>query len=365
MKKFKFNHIFLLILWSLVIIVAIITTNSLTTQVSDRYYDEKVQAAKLTQQAFDEIRLYKQELGIPIPSEDVNNTGLIGERFTKITTTLGILDRKRTAVNPNFAAVIIDMFKEINLKKGDEVAVLFTGSFPSLNIAVMSAIEIFELKPIIMASVGASSYGANSLDMTYLHMSKRLYDKKIFSNDIDYASLGGSNDDGTEFELDIKENLYDLIEEYNYQLINKSDFKENIDYRLKLMNEKVPKRKLLINVGGGLIALGKDESSYYQRNGLIQSRYSYVFSKTNANSGLIEHHIIDNKPVIQLLNIKSLSHKYNLPFDYKGVHTIGDGDVYLEYKKDILIPIIVCLGTIAVTIFYYVIDKKGKGIQNV
>ena len=55
--------------------------------------------------------------------------------------------------------------------------------------------------------------------------------------------------------------------------------------------------------------------------------------KTNANSGLIEHHIIDNKPVIQLLNIKSLSHKYNLPFDYKGVHTIGDGDVYLEYKK--------------------------------
>jgi poly-gamma-glutamate system protein len=57
-------------------------------------------------------------------------------RETSLTTDAGNLEAKQTAINPNWAAVIVDLLQQANVKERDPVAVSFSGSFPALNIAV-------------------------------------------------------------------------------------------------------------------------------------------------------------------------------------------------------------------------------------
>jgi len=77
------------------------------------------------------------------------------------------------------------MLMESELKKNDVVAVAFTGSLPGLNIAVLSALQTLNLKPLVITSVGASNWGANDPYFTWLDMERLLYDAEIFN----YRSL--------------------------------------------------------------------------------------------------------------------------------------------------------------------------------
>ena len=44
------------------------------------------------------------------------------------------------------------------MKKGDAVAIGYSGSFPALNICVMAAVETLQLEPIGIASASASQW---------------------------------------------------------------------------------------------------------------------------------------------------------------------------------------------------------------
>ena len=48
-------------------------------------YDVKLEAAQIMQRCMDQVKVYKQELGLPIHEEDWFHTGMIGDRFTGIT----------------------------------------------------------------------------------------------------------------------------------------------------------------------------------------------------------------------------------------------------------------------------------------
>jgi len=149
------------------------------------------------QQAENIIKEYRQQQGIFVDEEnDPNKTALIGEKETLITTDRGNLTAKLTSLNPNLAAVIVDMFKQAKVKKGDKIAMSCTGSFPAMNIAVMSAAKVLGLKLVIISSVGASMFGANDPQFTWLDMEKLLYDKGIFPYRSVAASLGGGRDLG-------------------------------------------------------------------------------------------------------------------------------------------------------------------------
>ena len=99
---------------------------------------------------------------------DGSCTGLIGLSMSEITTDSGNLYSKRSSVNPNMAAIFVAWLSELNLKKGDVIALQETGSYPALDIAMLSAIKILELKPLIIFSVGASQFGANRPNFTWL-----------------------------------------------------------------------------------------------------------------------------------------------------------------------------------------------------
>ncbi|MDD4243926.1 MAG: poly-gamma-glutamate system protein [Bacilli bacterium] len=356
MKKTPFYIEVLYIVWALTLIVANGITFSITTTDFCRYVEEKQEASNLSELAMKKIKERKAELGIPMATKDILQTGLLGERYTSISTTFGVLEAKRTSLNPNFAAVIIDMFKEGGIEKGDEVGVVFSGSFPAINISVLSAIEIFELKPCIMISIGASSYGANHPEFTFLEIFDYLYQEQVFSNPINYISLGGNNDLGDEFEEDSREKIIQRIKQYPATFIFESDFETNIKKRMAYFDQDVPDMKMFINVGGNLVSMGREEAAFIEKNGLIKPSYfSNQFGKNSGNQGLLDRYLNKRIPIIHMLNIKGLAYEYNLPYDPIVPFEVGMGDVYMEKKYNITIPIVTLglSGFLLVFLYFY------------
>ena len=58
-------------------------------------------------------------------------------------------------------ALLVQMLTEAGVKSGDTIGAGFSGSFPTLNLAVLAAGEAMNVKVIYIASMGASTFGAN------------------------------------------------------------------------------------------------------------------------------------------------------------------------------------------------------------
>jgi len=116
----------------------------------------------------------------PDPEADPNDTGMVGLTLSPVTSNTGYLSAKHTAINPNFAAVFVQLLKRAGVNKGDLVAAGLSGSFPSLNIAAFSAMQTLELEPIVIASASASQWGANHVDFLWIDMERVLFEQKIF-----------------------------------------------------------------------------------------------------------------------------------------------------------------------------------------
>ena len=127
---------------------------------------------------------------------DPNLAGLIGEEWTSLTTTLGNLSAKRTSTNPDFAALLVNMFVKAGLKRGDVIAIGAFGSFPPLILATLSAAKALGLKPIIICALGSSMWGANIPDLTWLDMEKILYQQGLLNYRTAASSTRAGEDTG-------------------------------------------------------------------------------------------------------------------------------------------------------------------------
>ena len=361
-KKTPLYIRYIYIIWSLIIIIAVVATLLTTTLSECRYYDEKVEASTITEACFKRIKQYKIDNDIETPKEDVLESGMLGKHFSYITTTTGVVESKRTSVNPNFGAVIVDMFKEAGVKKGDEVGVVFSGSFPAINIAVMAACDVFGLKTCIMASIGASSYGANDPDFTFFDMANLLNSEGLLKTRIDYISLGGSHDMGDDFWEGVSEPILERINQSNAKYISIRDYEENINYRMNEFKKQVPNMKLFINVGGNIVAMGVDEEAYIYNNGLVKPNYlSTVIQEGNdSKKGLIERYLNKGIPIIHMLNLKSIAIKYDLPYDPTTIPTVGSGNVYFEKDYRLSIPIIATIVSVIILTFLGIIQFREK-----
>lgn len=140
-------------------------------RVKQPYYQEKIAAARLALEAFEFLKEERLRQGFQIdPEIDPVRSGLIGSAMTLVTSDAGDLEDKQTSINPNFAAVVVEMLKKVKVKEGDPVAVSFTGSFPALNISVCAAVQTLKLKPIIISSLASSQWGANNPDFLWVDM---------------------------------------------------------------------------------------------------------------------------------------------------------------------------------------------------
>jgi poly-gamma-glutamate system protein len=158
---------------------------------------QQIEAARVMAQAIDCIKRLRLESGRAIDRAlDPNETGLIGDEFTPLTTSLGEVEAKRTSTNPAFAALLVHYFHDAGLTRGDVVAVGASGSFPALLLATLSASRVLGLEPIVIYSMGASMYGANLPGFTVVEMLSGLRAEGILPYGLAAVSAGGDGDTG-------------------------------------------------------------------------------------------------------------------------------------------------------------------------
>lgn len=300
----------------------------------DKWYRYKIGAAHLMSMAIEVIREKSVELGLQIDEiTDPNKTGLIGPEYSSIVTDQGTLGVKLMSTNPNFAAVIVDLFKKAGLKRGDYIAIGYTGSLPAANIAVLAAAESMGLKPVIITSVSSSSFGATHPNFTWLDMENYLYNKGIISHRSVAASLGGKKDIAKDMPYETKKQLEAAIKRKKLIFIyEEGDINENVIKRLNIYDTyaKGP-IKCFVNVGGGHADLGSEKNDVLIPAGLsLKPSWKGVVDK-----GVIVKMAQRGIPIINLLNIRKLMTEYGLPVLPVPLPKGGEGRIFLEegYKR--------------------------------
>jgi poly-gamma-glutamate system protein len=323
---------------SVLILIVALTIISLSeyskTVAEDPLLKYKIDAATLMKYGMEVIKEERLKLGIALDrQDDPNETGLIGAEFNDLTSSLGSLASKRTSTNPNFAGIIIEMFHKAGAHPGDPVTASFSGSFPALNIAVLSAIKALNLQPVILSSLGASTYGANYPQLTWLDMERILKEYKQLTYTSKGASLGGIVDTkgglgGTGIEMGLEAIHRNRIRYLDEQGIK--TLKDDIEKRLQIYEEGLKGKKpaAFINVGGALTSFGDCPEAFALSTGLLTK----VPVSNDPRRGIIFRMHEKGVPVIHLLNIKKIATHYGLPVDPIPLPAIPSGRV-MEAKQ--------------------------------
>lgn len=292
---------------------------------ADDLYGLKIQGSMLLEEMFQEVKDYRIQVDGGIDTSiDLNSTGMIGQRFTRITTTLGNLESKRTSANPNMAAMVIELMTEAGIKSGDRAAVNVSGSFPAMNLAVIAAAEVMDVDLTLISSIGSSTYGANNERLTYLDMEKRLFHSGVIENRSIAFSYGGADDVGSDIDQKILESI--RARQGELVFIHKKNYEENIEHRLNIYNAH-GEIDLFINVGGNIVSGGDGDIGFGFDNGIIRPNIKLNYS----DKGLIGVFLSEGTNVINILNIKSLASQYGMSIDPVPLPRIGEEAIYFSY----------------------------------
>lgn len=347
-RRMDLKELFLVLL-ALLLILSLNLVEDKKILIKDHNFDLKYEAARRTALCFEELKRERVRRGIKIDlSHDVHGTGLIGEEFNGITTTLGSLESKRTSTNPNFSAVVVDMLMELGLRAGDNVAINFSSSFPAINISTIVACELLDLQPVIITSIGSSSWGGNNLDFTYLDMEEHLYRKGLIKHKSIAVSPGGAKDVGKDMDEVALEEILERMRTYGKEIIIEEDLASNIAYRLQLYEKAGHDIACFISVGGNLVSFGGVYDKLNTKMGIIREQVYRV----DDESGLVYRFLAKGIPVINLLNIKDLSIRYGLEVDADTPYRIGEGGVYYSYLYPNKLILTILVLAITLLIFY-------------
>ena len=352
----------LVVLSILALIGFLISINSTKTEVSSSY-TIKVNAANYMKKSMELLKANRMISGVFIDDEnDPNETGLVGSPFSLITTDEGDLDAKLTTLDPNFAAGMVELMTQLNLQKNDTVAVLMTGSMPGANIAVLTALKSLSVVPVTITSVGASQWGANHIDFTWLDMEKILFDNNLITNRSVSASIGGRNDMGRLLSPAGRGIITENIVKHGLPLIKKEKLADNIALRMKTFEDIafITNYKAMINVGGGVASLGTSFNSKLLPAGIIRrSDIQNISLQDGGIEGVLSKFSKNNIPVLHVLNIKSLTEQLGMPFAPIPIPEIGIGALYAIERYNLIIAMI-CLTIISSSVFIVGYQSKKE-----
>jgi poly-gamma-glutamate system protein len=272
-------------------------------------------AARLMERAIGVLREEYTSRGLQFDDAvDPNHTTLVGPEYTDITTTLGDLEAKRTSTNPNMAGVIVQLLQQAGVKAGDTIAVGASGSFPAGLVATLAATEAMSVHPVVIISLGSSTFGATRSDFTLLDMYEVLLREDIANVPPVAISLGGARDVGRGYESAVRDQLVSRIRKVGIPFLYEPDLPRNVAQRMALYFGYAFSRKIaaFVNIGGSYAELGTSPLVLKLEAGLNTRAVIPAAKETHGVVfEMLEHHI----PVIHLLHIKSLAIKYGLPWD--------------------------------------------------
>jgi len=268
-----------------------------------------VQAARLAQRAFTAVREARERL-VPLdPELDPAGTGLIGLRRSPVTTVKGSLGAKQTTANPNWAALITELLQRAGVRRGDAVAAGLSGSFPALNIATLAALQALGARPVVIASVGASQYGANVPGLLWPDIERLLNEKGILRVRSVGLSLGGQLDRAGSLKREGRRMLREAIHRHGARMIRAPSFAESLEQRMKLYDAGGPIR-VYVNIGGGAISVGTHRGKMAFRPGLSRGLPPDATEIDSVMTRFARRGV----PVIHLIRISELSRRFRLPW---------------------------------------------------
>ena len=339
----------------------LIAINTRTIDVSGSY-EQKVQAAELMKKGMDVLKGSRMESGVFIDIEnDPNETGLVGSPFSLITTDEGDLDSKLTTLDPNLSAGIVDLMVQLNLSSKDTVAVLMTGSMPGANIAVLTACKALDIYPISITSVGASQWGANQVDFSWLDMEKILLENDLIPAKSIAASIGGRNDMGRLLSPAGRNIIIDNIKYHDIPIIRKDRLAENIEHRMDIFSgiKKISDYKAVINVGGGVASLGTSFNLRLLPPGVVYRSDISNIGRPGGIEGVLSKFLNSNVPGLHILNIRPLTEQFKMPFAPIPIPEIGSGSLYADERYNIWVAAL-CLLVVSGSVFSVGLHSKRK-----
>lgn len=318
-----------LLLVALLSIAGLVISETMLVREKQPFYNQKMDAARLTERAFEVIKEERLRLKIPLdPDGDPAQSGLIGQFLSEVTTNRGYLPAKQTSVNPNFAAVIVHLLRRAGVEEGDVVAVGLSGSFPAINMATYAAIESLKLRPIVISSVASSQWGSNLPKLMWVDMERVLAEKRIFTIRSGLASLGGIDDRALGISRQGRELLNEAITRNNLEKLVVKNSYESIEKRVQFYQEAAGEDeiKVYINVGGGTTSVGPQVGKKMFRSGLNK----YPPRGASDTDSVMVRFSMDGVPVIHLSRVNLLASRYGLPVSPTITPKVGEGKIFFS-----------------------------------
>lgn len=315
------------VLASLIAVGVMIATETFKETIVQPHVEQKLEAARLMQRAMEAIQNHRVRRIGPIDLEaDPTNSGMLGLSSSVTTTNTGSLEAKRTTLNPNWAAVVVQLLFDAGVERGGTIAVGVSGSFPALNLAAFSGAEVLDLEVISIASVGASSWGANIPNLTWLDMERVLGEAGILSTRSIAASLGGTRDRAIGMPKTGRRRLREAIQRAGAPYIETETDLDSIERRMALYREHAGDRYIqaYVNVGGSLASIGPKTVKRLYRPGLnvrLDPHAVHVDS-------VMKRFLRDGVPVVNLSKIVPLAEQYGLPLEPVALPQPGEGLVF-------------------------------------
>ncbi len=355
--KSKFSLISLFV----IAILLFLWVNNSRVYIKRKYYKQKLLASQIMAEAEKAIKKYLISQNKTIDRvNDPYQSYLIGEKNTIITTDRGNLNAKLTSLNPNIAAVMVELFKKAKLKKGDEVLVNFTSSYPAVNIAVMSAAKVLGLKLIIISSVGSSMFGMTDPNFTWLDLETFLNKKNLFPYKSIAASLGGGRDLGRGLSKEGRKAIRDAILRNNVLLIKENSLEENIQKKFEIFTKYAENPKLYVNIGGGLSSIGNSISGK-----LVSTGYHKYLNLSNVPVKGTMFLFAEKKiPVIHILNVLELAEKYKLPIVPDKIPEPGKGEIFVQPRYNVLYAVISLIILVILIAVIIIFDKSQMKLRH-
>jgi poly-gamma-glutamate system protein len=291
-------------------------------------YGYKIEASRRTQSAELAIGAVKDNSTVAsaVAGDDIQ-AAMIGLSTSAITTDPGSLRSKVTSTNPNFAGAIVSMLRQAGVGTSDVVAISYTGSFPALDIATIAAAETLGAEPIVVSSVGASTWGANDPDLTILDMESLLVQKGIIAHRSVEASIGGDFK-ARPMTSEGRKLATDAMKRNNVPLVFAKNVPESVDQHMATYRRLANGRpiKAFVNVGGGLASKGFGA-------GFDPGLNAPSLGGDVVSGGLIERMQNEGVPAINLVDIKKLAAQYMLPVNPPTTPAVGAGGLYRDWTQ--------------------------------
>ncbi len=320
-------------------LIALLAVEGFPAKRTDGLNDVKFDAAKRAEVAMSAITERRIELKRPWAKQlDPAKTMLIGPTMSPVTTQVGHLDAKRTSINPNFAAVVVELLHQAGVKRGDRVAIGCTGSFPGLDIAAYTAADAMGLKSTVISSATSSQYGANDPEMMWPDMERLLFDKGLISTRSIAISLGGVGDRGVGMTPDVIELLTEVIDRNDVPALREKSLRKSVDARMERFTEAAGGEKYAayINVGGGAASVRGTKGNSILGNGIVTAEDADL---TGVKDCTALRFLKQGVPVVNLINAESLAKDFGLAIAPIMKIPAGEGAVFgrVVYRRSVAI----------------------------